>query len=106
MECSRSMHCEQPNTQTLTPNDRGGRGNDRSPEPNPRGTGGHRTAWAIVDFAISRGDWISVRDTMRSISALKTSDECKQLFRDLVGLELGETRHDAKHDRLLFRAYQ
>jgi energy-coupling factor transporter ATP-binding protein EcfA2 len=62
--------------------------------------------WDVVDFAISRGDWISVRDTQRGVSGIKTAEECKQLFQDLIGLELGETRHDAKHDRVLFRAYQ
>ncbi len=62
--------------------------------------------WDVVDFAISRGDWVSVRDAMRGVSGIRTADECKQFFQDLVGLELGETRHDAKHDRLLFKAFQ
>ena len=60
--------------------------------------------WAVVDFANSRGDWVSVRDAMRSLSQLKTADQTREIFRDLVGLELGETTMDG--DRLLFKSFK
>ena len=59
--------------------------------------------WAIVDFSMDKGE-ISVRDAMRRFSAhLKTADQTRTIFQELVGLELGETRTDG--DRLLFKAY-
>ena len=59
--------------------------------------------WAIVDFSIEKGE-VSVRDAMRRFSSqLKNADQTREIFRELVGLELGETRTDG--DRLLFKAY-
>jgi len=59
--------------------------------------------WAIVDLSNAMSDeWLSVREAMRRIPALKTSDEAKQMFRDLVSLELGEVRTEGA--RTLFRA--
>jgi len=60
--------------------------------------------WAIVDLSNAMSDeWLSVREAMRRIPALKTSDEAKQMFRDLVSLELGEVRTEGA--RTLFRAF-
>ena len=60
--------------------------------------------WAVVDLSNSRGDWVSVRDAMRSLSQLKTADQTREIFRDLVGFELGETTMDG--DRLLFKSFK
>ena len=60
--------------------------------------------WAVVDLSVAMPDqWLSVRETMRRIPALKTADEVKQMFRDLVSLELGEVRTDG--NRTLFKAF-
>lgn len=45
--------------------------------------------WAIVDYAKAQGK-LSVREAMRKFSHIKTSDECRSIFHDLVALELGE----------------
>ena len=59
--------------------------------------------WAIVDFSLEKGE-LSVRDVMRKFSTqLKNAEQTRQIFQELVGLELGETRADG--DRLLFKAY-
>ena len=57
--------------------------------------------WAIVD--LSEQKWISTRDAMRSFSAIKSADNCRKLFSDLVGLELGETKLEG--NRTLFRSF-
>lgn len=60
--------------------------------------------WAIVDLSNAMpGEWVSVRETMRRIPSIKTAAEGKQMFADLVALELGQIRTDG--NRTLFRAY-
>ena len=58
--------------------------------------------WKIVDFAISQGKAVSVREVMRGCG-IRTAEECKTLFQDLVGLEFGETTE--QNGRFLFEAY-
>ena len=60
--------------------------------------------WKIIDFAMSQGKSVSVREVMRGCG-VKTSGETQQLFQDLQALEMGEIEHDTQHDRYLFRAY-
>ena len=60
--------------------------------------------WAVVDLSVAMPDqWLSVRETMRRIPALKTADRVKQMFQDLVALELGQIRTDG--NRTLFKAF-
>lgn len=59
--------------------------------------------WKVVDFAMAQGKPVSVREVMRACS-VRTADETKTLFQELVGLEFGTTLTEG--DRILFEAYQ
>ena len=74
---------------------------ERTIAATPMGTMSH---WAIVDLSVAMpGEWLSVRECMRRIPQLRTADEAKQMFRDLVSLELGEIKTDG--NRTLFKAF-
>ena len=60
--------------------------------------------WAIVDLSVAMpGEWLSVRECMRRIPQLRTADQTRQMFQDLVALELGQIRIDG--NRTLFKAF-
>ena len=52
---------------------------------------------------MAQGKPVSVREVMRACS-VRTADETKTLFQELVGLEFGTTLTEG--DRILFEAYQ
>lgn len=68
-------------------------------------TGPSDLHWKAIEFCLSRGQWVSLRDIQRGLS-LPTAEITKGLVGELVSLELGEMQHDPKYDRIIFRAFE